>query len=189
MKKRKTARKPLAGRTGFNPLQAQQVNTAFKQAGVDYLFIGKSGAILLGYPSTTQDVDLFVPKSEANGRKILRALRSLGFTIGTDLRHAILTGKDFVQIKSGTFDLDLIHAPDGIPNYETAKARSLDYQGYPVASLRDIIASKRASKRTKDMLDLELLEEFRREFERIHAPLMETAAEKALRRPGHPKSH
>jgi len=43
----------------FNPLQAQQVAEIFKAAGVVYLFIGKSGAILLGYPGTTQDADLF----------------------------------------------------------------------------------------------------------------------------------
>jgi hypothetical protein len=88
-------------RPGFSPLQAQRVNRAFRKAGVDYLFIGKSGAILLGYPAVTQDVDLFVPKSEANGRKIVRALRKLGFTIGAPLKQAILAGTDFVQIKSG----------------------------------------------------------------------------------------
>ena len=169
-------------RTGFTPLQAQQVNRAFQQFGVDYLFIGKSGAILLGYPSTTQDVDLFVPKSEANGRKILQALRALGFKITQDIRDAILSGKDFVQIKSGPFDLDLVHAPDGIPSYEVAKSRSLNYQGYPVASLKDIIASKRASNRAKDLVDLELLEEFRREFEKMNRRPIETAADKALRK-------
>jgi hypothetical protein len=43
-------------RLPFNPLQAQEVAKAFNAAGVDYLFIGKSAAILLGYPGTTQDV-------------------------------------------------------------------------------------------------------------------------------------
>ena len=46
-------------RLPFNPLQAQEVAIAFNEAGVDYLFIGKSAAILLGYPGTTQDVDVF----------------------------------------------------------------------------------------------------------------------------------
>jgi hypothetical protein len=172
---RKTAR------PGFTPLQAQRVNKAFREAGVDYLFIGKSGAILLGYPSTTQDVDLFVPKSEANAKRIIRALRRLGFTVNPQLKQAILAGKDFVQIKTGPFDVDLIHAPDGIPSYAVAKARSIEYQGYPVASLQDIIASKRASNRAKDLLDLQLLEDFRREYAKQHAPPVETAAEKAAR--------
>jgi hypothetical protein len=53
-------------RLPFNPLQAQEVAKAFNAAGVDYLFIGKSAAILLGYPGTTQDVDVFPAKSAEN---------------------------------------------------------------------------------------------------------------------------
>ena len=49
----------MTDRIPFNPLQAQQVAEAFNAAGVDYLFIGKSGAILLGWPGTTQGVDIF----------------------------------------------------------------------------------------------------------------------------------
>ena len=169
-------------RTGFTPLQAQRINQALRAVGAEYLFIGKSGAILLGYPSTTQDVDLFLPKSLVNARKVIRALRRLGFRIGPVLRQAILTGKDFVQIKTGPFDLDLIHAPDGIPSFGQAQSRSVNYRGFPVASLRDIIASKRASNRAKDLIDLELLEDFRREYERLHAPAVETALDKVMRR-------
>ena len=40
-------------RSPFNPLQAQEVAQAFAAAGVDYLFIGKGAAILLGFPGTT----------------------------------------------------------------------------------------------------------------------------------------
>ena len=44
------------------------------------------------------------------------------------------------------------------------------------------IASKRASGRQRDLVDLPLLEEFRREYDRRHAPPIETTLEKALRR-------
>ena len=50
------------------------------------------------------------------------------------------------------------------------------------AILRDIIASKRASNREKDLADLLLLEEFRSEYEKRHAAPAETAAQKALRK-------
>jgi hypothetical protein len=43
----------------FSLLQAQQLAAPFARFHVDYTFIGKSGAILLGYPGTTQDVDVF----------------------------------------------------------------------------------------------------------------------------------
>jgi hypothetical protein len=42
----------------FHPLQAQEVARAFDAAGVDYMFL-KSAAILLGFPGTTQDVDIY----------------------------------------------------------------------------------------------------------------------------------
>ena len=42
-------------RETFTPIQAQKVAAAFAKHQVDYMFIGKSGAILLGYPGTTQD--------------------------------------------------------------------------------------------------------------------------------------
>lgn len=39
----------------FEYRQAQEIRDALRRHGVRYLFIGKSGAILLGYPDTTQD--------------------------------------------------------------------------------------------------------------------------------------
>lgn len=64
----------------FEYRQAQEVRDAFRQHGCRYLFLGKSGAILLGFPDTTQDADLFVEKSPENGRRVADALRTLGFT-------------------------------------------------------------------------------------------------------------
>lgn len=152
-------------RPPFNPLQAQQVAEAFNAAGVDYLFIGKSGAILLGYPGTTQDVDLFPAKSEENGRRMVAAMLEMGFALDDITQAEIIRGKDFVQLKNGPFDLDLIFAPDGIESFEVAKSRAIREDIFPVANLRDIISSKRASGRMKDRLDLHLLELFRLEYE------------------------
>ncbi len=166
----------------FTPEQAVELAAAFARHRVDYLFIGKSGAILLGYPAVTQDVDLFLPKSRTNAERVLKALTMLGFILAAPIRCKVLDGADFIQLKNGPFDLDLIHGPDGIESYAAAKSRCIVHDGFPVANLRDIIASKRASGRQKDMMDIELLEEFRHEYERRHAPAVESAVEKAMRR-------
>ncbi|CAN5304742.1 hypothetical protein BH23VER1_BH23VER1_15020 [soil metagenome] len=152
-------------RPAFNPLQAQELAQSFNAAGVDYLFIGKSGAILLGFPGTTQDVDVFPAKSEENGSRIVAALLELGFDLDANTQAEIVRGKVFVQLKTGPFDLDLVFAPDGIETYEEAKSRAVHEDIFPVANLRDIIASKKASGRAKDLLDLHLLELFRIEYE------------------------
>lgn len=150
----------------FNPAQAQEVAAAFAAHQVDYMFIGKSGAILLGYPSTTQDVDVYPRKDADNGRRIVAALKEIGFDIDAALEQEIIRGKDFVQIKSGPFDIDLVFAPDGIENYNEAKSRMDISTGFPVLNIRDIIASKRAAKRARDIIELPLLEAFREVYER-----------------------
>lgn len=151
----------------FTPAQAEELAAAFAREGVDYLFIGKSGAILLGYPETTQDVDIFLPRSEQNAERVLRALRMLGFELDPALTVSILSGSEIVLLKSGPFALALIHAPDGIESFELAKSRSVLEGGrFPVASLDDIIASKRATGREKDIQDVRRLELFKNEYER-----------------------
>lgn len=167
----------MAKRPPFAVPQAQELAAAFRASRADYLFIGRGGAILLGYPATTQDMDLFLPKDRANAVRVIKALRRIGFKLDAKTRQAILDGKDFVQIKSGRFDVDLIHAPDGIPNFVTAKARSIRYRGFRIASLNDIIASKRASARQRDMVELPLLEEFRKEFTRAQSRRLRTGAQ------------
>jgi hypothetical protein len=167
----------------FHPLQAEEIARAFQDEGVDYLFIGKSGAILLGYPGTTQDVDVFPAHSPENGRRIVIALRKIGFEIAPELEREIVAGKDFVQIKTGPFDVDFVFAPDGIASFAEAKARKVSEGIFQVANLRDIIASKRASGRKKDEIELPLLESFRAEYEKLHAPPLRSSGDIVARKP------
>lgn len=154
----------------FTPAQAEELAAAFAREEVDYLFIGKSGAILLGYPDTTQDVDVFLPPSRSNAERVLRALRTLGFELDAALTISILSSSEIILLKKGPFALDLIHAPDGIESFAAAKSRAVLEDGrFPVASLDDIIASKRATGREKDLADLGRLEHFRSEYLRRKA--------------------
>src|SRR5881227_996349 len=145
----------------FEYRQAEEIRDAFARHGVRYLFIGKSGAILLGFPDTTQDADLFVLKSADNGRATVAALCELGFEIDQPREQEIVRGKDFVQLKNGPFDLDLVFAPDGLERFEDAWARHVDVEGFPVCHIDDIIASKVATNRSKDRESLPRLMAFR----------------------------
>jgi hypothetical protein len=159
----------------FELAQARELTEAFLREGADFLFLGKAGAILLGYPGTTLDLDLFAPRNRENAERCIRALESMDFMLDETTKEALRQGKDFVQIKEGPFDVDIIHAPDGIDSFESAKRRRLVEDIYPVASLTDIIASKKASNRRKDLVDMELLEEFAKEFAASRSkPLLST---------------
>ena len=169
-------------RKPFQVSQAGELARAFNKAGVEYLFLGKGGAIILGYPGTTQDVDVFAKRSPENGRRIVAALRELGFDIDRALEKELVTGKDFVQIKNGPFDTDIVFSPDGIASFEAAKQRSITTGIFHVANLRDIIASKKASARKKDINELPLMESFRKEYEKRHAPPLKSALDVARKR-------
>ena len=167
-------------RSYFQLRQAVEVTEVFNKYEVEFMFIGKSGAILLGYPAATQDVDLFPEKSVENGEKLVKALRELEFEITDSIAEKIIGGVDFVQLKTGPFDLDLVFAPDGIESYAEAKKRRLMIDGFPVAHIRDIIASKKASGREKDLNDLPLLEDFQEEFEKKMRGDLKTTSELAM---------
>ena len=145
----------------FDYRQAQKIRDVMARHGVRYLFIGRSGAILLGFPDTTQDAVMFVDRSPANGRAMASALMDLGFALTPDQVDDIGRGKDFVQLKNGPFDLDLVFAPDGIDDFDTAWMRRVEVEGFPVCHLDDIIASKAAANRVRDRESLPRLRAFR----------------------------
>jgi hypothetical protein len=145
----------------FEYRQAQELREALARRGVRYLFLGKSGAILLGFPDTTQDVVLFPERSAENGRALADALRDLGFMLNDLQADEIVRGKDFVQLKNGPFDVDLVFAPDGIESFAQAWSRHVDVERFPVCHPDDIIASKGAANRAKDRESLPRLIAFR----------------------------
>jgi hypothetical protein len=122
----------------FEYRQAEEIRDAFARHGARYLFIGKSGAILLGFPDTTQDADLFVEKSPDNGRAIVAALRELGFDLDDEQAAQI-----------------------GIEHIADAWRRRIEVEGFSVCHPDDIIASKEASGRAKDLESLPRLRSFR----------------------------
>ena len=145
----------------FEYRQATEIHETLSRHECKYLFMGKSGAVLLGFPDTTQDAVLFVERSPGNGPRLVAALRDLRFPLTDSQPADIERGKDFVQLKNGPFDLDLVFAPDGIERFDDAWRRHIDVEGFPVCHLDDIIASKEAAKRVKDRESLPRLRAFR----------------------------
>jgi len=154
----------------FEYRQAQEIRDALARHGVRYLFIGKAAAVLLGFPDTTQDADLFVDRSPENGHALVTALRELGFALKESQAADIERGKDFVQLKNGPFDVDLVFAPDGIERFEDAWRRRVEIEGFPVCHLDDVIASKAATNRKKDRESLPRLKAFREYWIRNRSP-------------------
>ena len=145
----------------FSNQNLERFARIFARHHVEYLIIEKSGAIVYGFPDTTQDLDIFPEKTQENGRKLIPALKELGFPLDRKLEEAILQGRDFIELRGEPFDLDLVFAPDGIESFKEAKERAHWVEGkYPVAAIEDIIKSKQIASREKDREVLHRLEAF-----------------------------
>jgi hypothetical protein len=145
----------------FSYRLAQEIAAAFSRHDVKYLFLGKSGAIILGFPDSTQDADVFIEKSSGNCQALLRALLGLGFHLTPEREGEILRGKDFIQLREGPFDLDLVFAPDGIESFSAAAKRRVIVESLPVCHIDDIIRRKERAGRLKDREVLPRLKAFR----------------------------
>lgn len=144
-----------------------RLHAALSEHGVEYMIIGKGAAILQGYSSTTQDIDIYPSKEFGNREKLLAALKQLGFEFDIDTHGTIqspskdiLAGKDFVELK-GPFELDVVFAPDGFESYEEALPMKRNVEGFPVMGIDGIIRSKTAAGRKRDLNDIDDLRLFR----------------------------
>ena len=82
--------------------QARLVET-FARQGVEYMLIGQGAAILQDYWGTTQDIDVYPRKSGENCRRLVNALRELGFSI--DARQEAETSKQVVEFLVNLFQV------------------------------------------------------------------------------------
>ncbi len=77
----------------FEYRQAQEIRDFLRRHGVRYLFLGNSGAILLGFPDTTQVVELLPNKTPENCVLLAEGLVELGFVLSPDQRAEIERAK------------------------------------------------------------------------------------------------
>ncbi|MES1208605.1 MAG: hypothetical protein ABUS79_21915 [Pseudomonadota bacterium] len=119
--------------------------------------VGNVAAILQGAPVTTQDLDLLVRDTPRNRQK----LEALGQELGARPRE-ISPLADGLRIdgRAGTVDI-LFDRISGNLSFESLRSRALhmDVAGCQaiVASLEDVIASKEAAGRPKDLAQLPIL--------------------------------
>ncbi len=138
----------------------QGVFESFQSHNVRYVVIGGIAAVLHGVPRATFDLDILIEASLDNARQLLAALEAVGFgtaTLTTPedlLAHEITVFNDRVRIDVQTSTPGL-QFQDG-----WAHRQEMTYNGqaFFVASLGDLIASKRAAGRTRDLEDVRLLE-------------------------------
>ena len=136
------------------------VFASFQKHKVKYLVIGGIAAVLHGVPRATFDLDILIEASSDNARQLLDALIEANFatammiTADELLAHEITIFRDRVRI-------DVQTSTPGIKFGDAWRNKvTMSYQGqeFYVAAKEDVIASKRAAGREKDLEDVRMLE-------------------------------
>ncbi len=138
----------------------RDVFRSFQRHEVRYIVIGGVASVIHGVPRTTFDLDILIDATPDNARNLLEALLDARFGTAslTDteelLSNEITIFKDRVRI-------DVQTSTPGLEFKEAWKRRkAVEYQGqtFYIASLEDLIASKKAAGRDIDLEDVRLLE-------------------------------
>jgi hypothetical protein len=156
-------------RTSFDPERIIESLNAF---GVQYVVIGAIAAIAHGAPvGATFDIDLTPARDPENLGRLSNALRALDARIRTDavegglaFAHdaASLANVQMLNLTCPHGDFDLAFVPSGTSGYEDlvlgATPIRVGALEVLVASLVDVIRSKEAAGRPKDIAVLPILE-------------------------------
>ncbi len=147
--------------------------------GVRYLLIGGLAATLHGSPLRTGDADICPARDPENLERLAAALRELqariraadmaaGVAFACDARF--LGQVELLNLTTAYGDLDIAFRPHGTTGYDDLASHAVRYdlEGLivPVASLDDVIRSKRAAGRVKDEIALPTLETLRAQRQR-----------------------
>lgn len=132
----------------------------FHSEGVAYILVGGHAVRLNGFVRATEDIDILLPSSVENGRRVIRALGFLSASKDLDPGWFSVPPGDPENIRiADDLLIDLLFAANG-QSYEDLlhHARTLDIDGVPVRTL-DIegLLKTKTEYRDKDRIDREAL--------------------------------
>ncbi|MFO7549259.1 MAG: hypothetical protein R6X29_10390 [Acidimicrobiia bacterium] len=147
---------------------------------VEYVLVGGMAAVLHGSPTFTGDADIVPSPTPDNLVRLSAALSDLNARIRSladpdgiafDPHPELLASMAMLNLTTRCGDLDLTFTPAGTGGYddvvEGAIVFDVDGTRVPVASLDDVIHSKRMADRPKDRAVLPVLEALRDEIRRL----------------------
>lgn len=137
----------------------------FRDERVEYVLVGGQAVRLNGYLRATEDVDVLVKPTRANGERVIRALNFLAASRELDAGWFAPTADGNVENIRVADDLvvDLLFSANG-ETYESVQpyVRELTIEGTPVKVLNiDGLLKTKTDYREKDLLDKQVLSRIR----------------------------
>jgi len=128
---------------------------------IDAVMIGSAAAVIHGAPVTTLDVDFMLEQTDENYRKLAALAQRMDCRF-VEMRLPCDNYMYRLQHRKRPFFVDFLFVVAGIENCEALKKNSTEIafgeHTLTIASLQDVLASKRAAGRPKDIIAIPLLE-------------------------------
>jgi hypothetical protein len=132
----------------------------FNACRVKYLIIGGYAVVKYTEPRYTKDLDLWIRADRKNAAAVFRALPEFGAPLAGMTEDDFAHEGYFYQMGVPPVRVDILMSITGLSFDQTWKHRvKADFDGIPVMfiSREDLIASKLASGRPQDLLDVTML--------------------------------
>lgn len=152
------------------PLDPERLIAGLNTHAVQFVLIGALAARLYGFPRVTADADITPAADTENLKRLAKALRGMDAKIYTesipeglafDCSAAMLARANMWNLVTNAGRLDIAFAPSGTTGYEDLSKNAQKFKAFGltflVASLDDIIRSKKAAGRPKDKDDVAML--------------------------------
>lgn len=135
--------------------------SALSEAGADFMVIGAHAVAVHARPRATGDLDIWVRPTRENAKRVWAALAAFGAPLH-DLAREDLVSDDLVfQIGVAPSRIDILTTIGGVTFDEAWPRRTTVHLwglAVPVIGREDLIRSKRAAGRPRDLADLADLE-------------------------------
>jgi hypothetical protein len=130
--------------------------------GVKYAIIGGYAVISHGYPRYTGDIDFFVEKSQENASKLVKVINEFFGEQPHITEECFLDSDRMSQFGDPPYRIDILVDVPGLI-FEEVHPKCIrgriGGKEAPFINLQDLIKSKQAAGRLKDLGDLEALEQ------------------------------
>lgn len=134
---------------------------SFHAHGVKYLIVGGYAVSFHAQPRATKDLDIFVKADTANAMATYAALAAFGMPLDQVTVDDLADPRKFIRFGREPVAVDILPGVDGV-NFEEAWERRVEGMIDPktgqkafFVSKRDLIASKVAAGRVRDLADVE----------------------------------
>jgi predicted nucleotidyltransferase len=135
--------------------------SAFRDHGVKYLIVGGYAVSFHGQPRATKDIDLFVESSSENAKAVYDALSSFGAPMEGLTLEDLKDPQQFIRFGREPLAVDILPNIDGVVfglawdrRVEAVIDSERGLKAYFI-SRDDLIASKMAAGRLRDLADVE----------------------------------